>query len=121
MSYLQIEYGLLSCCVTNKADNSSHAYIHQMKTIRDASDTLILNDRDCPLLTTTHHIKAIATTKILSAVSIIHECMDNCKLTSKRQASVERETVTIPDHYVIQHDYSNGFFSLNIYCMKCVK
>ena len=93
MSYLRIEYGLLSCCVTNKADNTSHAYIHQMKTIRDASDTPILNDRDYPLLTT-QHIKVIATTKFLS-VSDIHECMDDYKLTSKRQANVERETVTV--------------------------
>ena len=85
-----------------------------MKKIKDASNTPIVNDRECPLLTITQHIKAINTNAILSAVSIVHECTDDCKIMSTRKTIVERENVTIPDGYHVEHDYSNDFFCLNV-------
>ena len=106
--------------MTKKVDESSLAYVHLMKKIKDASNTPIVNDRECPLLTPTQHIKAINTNTILSAVSIVHECTDDCKITTTRKTIVERENVTIPDGYHVEHDYSNDFFCLNVYCMKCI-
>ena len=91
-----------------------------MNTVKDIAGTAILNDRDCPLLTSMNYIRGIAPSSVVSAVSIVHECTTDCKYTNCKATIIERETVTISNGLNLVHDYSNNFFCLNVYCMKCI-
>ncbi len=78
----------------------------------------ITNDYGCPLLTLTQTIRCVSPQSVASAVSIIHECNSSCSFVqTSRHRRVEREEL-LSASLVYQHDWSNLFFCLNIFCMN---
>lgn len=121
LSFTKIKYGYLSCCVTVTASGVTYAYVHCLDLLKDGVGTVITNDRDCPLLSATNYVAAVHPSDIISAVSIVHECTTDCKFKAGKSRKVERQEVDLQTGLTLEHDYTtNTFFSLNIYCMKCV-
>ena len=117
----QIKYGCLSCCITITATGVTYAYVHCLDLLKDGAGTVITNDRDCPLLSAMNYVTAVDPKDIISAVSIVHECTTDCKFKAGSGRKIERQAVDLQTGLTLQHDYTNNtFFSLNIYCMKCV-
>ena len=80
---------------------------------------MITNSYDCPLFTLTSTLLYVHTSFIQNAVSMQHECSEECvfKETDSTR-KVERENVH-HSSLVFCHDYTSSLFCLNIFCMNC--
>ena len=114
--YLKVEYGFLQGCC--KKDDDSYCILQPLDRI-ESGGVPIVNELECPLLTLATCSRIVPSSRVVSAVSIAHECGVGCHFQSGTNVLIEREVVASPRLRYI-HDYSNRFFSLNIYCMKCV-
>lgn len=90
----------------------------QMFEKMEISGESLTNSFDCPLLTLTSSLCLLRTTFIHSAISIVHECTEQCVFVQVESCRmVEREAVK-NSSLVFQHDYDSLLYCLNVYCMN---
>ena len=77
----------------------------------------ITNEYDSPILALSDTLILIPSKQVLKSVSIFHLCNSDCKFVNKSSTlSIEREILTVSTLF-LQHNYTNDFYFLNIYCM----
>lgn len=118
LNFFQPQYGHLKACV-QLLDGTTHCIL-QFLHLLEQNDEPIHNDRDCPLLLLTELFLCIRSERILTPVSIVHACVDGCKLQrSNKRRRVERQEYTELNCLSLCHDYkNNNIYAVNIYCMK---
>ena len=80
----------------------------------------VLNEWGCSLLTLTNMIRCIASTLVNCAVSVIHQCDNQCVLAEQETTSrIERVLVT-QKKTVFVHNTDNNMYCYNIFCMHCL-
>ena len=81
----------------------------------DLNGEPLTNEYNCPLLSLTSRVFPLSCECVKKAVSIIHEC-NTCTFVECRSSQrVEREDIEV-DKLTFQHDWTNPFYCLNIYC-----
>lgn len=108
---MQVEYGVLIISVALQLLPQRYCIVQKLEPIG------LDNDLDCPILTLTNDFYAIPPNHILTPVSVVHQCNDACVFVQKvSSSSIERESVS-KHSVVFEHDWSNDFYCLNVFCM----
>lgn len=111
--------GPLRSCYRVSRTGSRECIVQLLYDI-EANGQQVVNEQDCPLLIGSSHLQSVPSTSILSPVSVVHECDSSCKLEMRRKRKIiERESVDATS-LVLKHDFHNGLFALNIYCLNIV-
>ena len=96
---------------------STFCLVRELETI-DLNGEPVTNDYNCPLLSLTPRVVTINSHHVEKAVSIIHECNASCIFVECPSTHrVEREDIEV-EKLTFQHDWTNSFYCLNIYCMN---
>ena len=115
--YFEVQYGELLLCY--KANEQCWCVMRPLEEMMcPLSNTPLLNNIDCPLLHLCNTAKAVLSTTVRRAVSVVHECGPTC--TFQRTSvlrNAEREHIATQT-LTFSHDYGNPMFCLNIYCMN---
>lgn len=115
----QPQYGHLKACIQMTEGPGEYCivqYFHQM----ESNNQPLLDDKDCPILLLSDIFMCIPSDRILTPVSIVHECDAKCTLQMRRKrVQTERQQCEV-NSLVLIHDYSNDMFVVNIYCIKNV-
>ena len=94
--------------------NSLFCLVREMETM-DMNGEPLTNESDCPLLS---RVVAVSPVAVQAAVSIIHECNTSCVFNQCcTRWRVKREDIEVTK-LTFQHDWTNSFYCLNIYCMN---
>ena len=118
-SKLQVQYGQLQACFAELGTDQKECVVQMLYKL-ECKGRKILNEQDCPLLSSSTHLRTIATANVISATSIVHECGDNCKVEIKRKRrKIERENMDT-NTWTLTHNVTNGLFALNIYCLNTI-
>lgn len=87
--------------------------------VLEVNRQLVLNEKDGPLMVKTKNFLCIESSKVISPVSIVHQCDSNCSLKRIRKSRVmEREHSEVNTLTVCHNFKTNDLYALNIYCMK---
>ena len=116
---MQVNVGILIVGV--KTIEESFCVLQKLEANMEDDGRPVLNDIDCPLYGLKKTLVNVASTNIISPISVVHECTHLCKFSSQlTQCLYERETIN-KQQIIYQHDYTHPLFSLNVYCMNCMK
>ena len=117
--FSQMKYGLLVACCRS-CHGSSVCVIRGLESHVSPQGDLIVNELDCPALMLTHTVFTVQPSSIEKSVSIIHECGNTCKFTSKQSPRViEREQLYLSSRLEFVHDFGvNYAYYLNVYCIN---
>ena len=75
----QIEYGQLLACVKMVATHESYCIVNKLlPVLSGTSDSPILNEMECPLVTMSSRYEVLESRKILGPISMVHQCDDSC-------------------------------------------
>lgn len=112
-----MQIGYLIACI--RSSENSYCLLQKLSFIAPARNSPVTNDYDCPLLKVRKEIILIKSTNIITDVSVIHHCTDDCEfIQTSEELIVEREKVQAPQ-LTLKHDYSNNIYYLNIYALSC--
>ena len=98
---------------------NSYCVVRQLARLECGGNPMF-NEMDCPLLELTDEYKIIPSSAAIAPVSVVHECDSECEYVAGTTQIVEREHIVNKRPLSYVHNYRNFYFSLNVYCMKCV-
>ena len=92
--------------------------LRELKKIPSDDKSPILNDFEYPLFLLTDHVFDVATSDVVSSVSMVHCCSASCGIIEDEvPCTLEREVVQ-SNEPVFRHDFIKNFYGLNIYSLS---
>ena len=101
-----------------KHEADSYCVLQQLRYKTNGNGRIICNEYDCPLLTVDNDFLMVKSNNIVTDISVIHHCTDECVFAEATQETIiERQSVD-SSKLTLQHDYSNNTHFLNIYALS---
>ena len=114
---MQMEYGILSACISVMADKSAQPE-QRYCILQELEELRINNEFDCPLLSLTNNYHFVIPEIVFTTVSILHQCTSSCKFITKSSfLNFEREQIS-QSRLTFQHHLADRMFFLNLFCIN---